>query len=394
MKTVAIMEHYPVFGAETTIPAYGEVHDPTYDKSNHSEKKHFYQNQVKLILLLIGLWTVVQFITFLKNIWIYGLYNEPMNYGDQFFKRFISWITAVIFILLISYSTMYLKRKKIKYLQIPFIHFGIAVIVSLAMYFISYYGVLVFDIFNDPGNRIIKYYMVESDRLFLMYLLISITTTAHYYFHEIRRKERDIASLKDAYQKSKLISLNTELNPHMIFNSLNNICTVISDKNAIAKEKIVELSQLLRENLRNKDKVFTTLEHECKYIKKYIKMYNKGRSHACKIHLNIPTELKNAILPKMVLQPIVENAIKHTKSSNTNPLRVSINFIEENSNLKIHISNNGEINFSTPKNENLGIGLNNIINRLKIIYKNQFSFDITEQYDLFTCFIKIPLKLN
>jgi LytS/YehU family sensor histidine kinase len=227
-----------------------------------------------------------------------------------------------------------------------------------------------------------------------MYLLISITTTAHYYFYEIRRKEKDIASLKDAYQRSKLISLNTEIDPHMIFNSLNNICTTISANNVIAKEKIVELSKLLRENLKHKNKVFTTLEYECNYIEKYIQMYNKGRDKLCKVNLYMPAKLKMAIIPKMVLQPIVENAIKHSKFSHSKPLIIKININEEKSNLKIHISNNGEINSLQSKNENLGIGLNNIINRLKIIYQNQFTFNISEQYNLFTCFIRIPLKMN
>jgi LytS/YehU family sensor histidine kinase len=237
--------------------------------------------------------------------------------------------------------------------------------------------------------------MVEIDRLFLIYLLISITTTAHFYFHEVRLKELELARVEKAYQQAEIISLNNEVNPHMISNTLNNISTLISTDIHEAKKMIVDFANLLRQNLKNKETIYTTLYHEKRFIKNYINLQNIDRRNKYKISFSFSEDLNFAILPKMILQPLVENAIKHSSLDSDGVLKVQISAAQVDQNLEIIVKNKtGKSEKITTSLYNLGLGTENIMKRLKLLYRSNFKFDLYENEEFFTCFLTIPFSLD
>ena len=237
--------------------------------------------------------------------------------------------------------------------------------------------------------------MVEIDRLFLIYLLISITTTAHHYFHEVRLKELELARVEKAYQQAEIISLNNEVNPHMISNTLNNISSLISTDIHEAKKMIVDFANLLRQNLKNKESIYTTLYHEKRFIKNYINLQNIDRRNKYKISFNFSEELNFAILPKMILQPLVENAIKHSSLDSTGVLKIKISAEQVDQNLQIIVKNKtGKPARVRITLSNIGIGTENIMKRLKLLYRNNFKFDLYENERFFTCLLVVPFSLD
>ena len=250
--------------------------------------RQFESNQKKLTLVIIVLWTLVQLIALLKNLFIYRILNEPLAYTDQLIKRSIPWAAGILFIFIINSSTIHIRKYKVGLKQLPVIHFFVATIISISIFILCFYSVQGLGLSTFENSSVQKYLMIEIDRLFLIYLLISITTTAHYYFHELRLKELALIKMEKAYQHSQIISLNNEVNPHMISNTLNNISALISLDINEAKKMIVDFAQLLRQNLKIK----------MQFIQLYFMRENLSTAMlTCKIHITKKDMTSNSIFP-------------------------------------------------------------------------------------------------
>jgi sensor histidine kinase YesM len=394
-----ILQDVPVFRSDLFDVNYSKNgvvrRNPFQTPEIIREQNRFKSNQKKLTLIIIILWALVQLITFLKNLYIYNILSEPMAYGDQLTKRAIPLVTGILFIFFINYSSRHLLWYKIQLRQLPVIHFLLATIVSILMFISSVYLVNKVGMNTFENSSVLKYFMVEIDRLFLIYLLISITTTAHYYFHELRIKELELSSLEKAYQQSQIISLNNEVNPHMISNTLNNISTLITIDINEAKRMITDFAHLLRQNLKHKDSIYTTLHHERKFIRSYVNLQNIHAERKYKISFRFPEELASAILPKMILQPLVENAIKHGDMDKAELLKVDILAEKTGQFLSLTVKNTINGDKKVPDYPaHIGIGTENIMKRLKVLYRDNFKFDLYQNEKYFTCQLNIPFGLD
>lgn len=376
------------FDQQIDSPIVGNYLD---DQTELLEHNRFRSNQTKLTIVIIALWTIVQGITLVKNFFIYNLLNEPIDYTNSITKRAIPWLTAIVFIFIINYTSRFFIQTGIKLVKLPLIHFVLALIISVFMYILGFYGVSVLGLSTFENSSILKYFMIEIDRLFLIYLLISITTTAHYYFHEIRTKELVLHRMENAYRQSKIISLNNEVNPHMIFNTLNNIYTLINEDFESAKKMIVDFASLLRQNLKTKDRIYTTLSHDRHFLEKYVELQNVNEEKRIILQFDFNSDLKDAVLPKMILQPLIENAIKHTKSNQIWPLIIYVSAQKINQNLHIIVSNQtNELPHTFGDTVKIGLGTENIIKRLRVLYQNNFKFNVQKSLTNYTCNISIP----
>lgn len=359
------------------------------------EEQKFAANQRKLTLTTSMLWTMVQLITFLKNLYIYQIMGEQMIYTNQIIKRIIPLIAGIIFIILISKSTRHLFRSHIKFTRFPLVHFVITIVITSVVFSASFFLVQVSGLSTFENSNVLKFFAMEVDRLFLIFLLASITTTSHYYFHKVRLKEIALQKMEKTYQHAEIISLNNELNPHMISNTLNNIYTLITTDIEEAKNMIIDFAHLLRQNLRNKDAVYTTLGHEKKFITKYINLLQTDHQKKYQIRFKFSEDIKNAILPKMILQPLVENAIKHSGIQEKEMLKIDVLAEQVDQDLRITVRNKFrkyENNISM--DSAIGIGTENILKRLKVLYRNNFTFNLYENEKFFTCILNIPLSLD
>ena len=201
--------------------------------------------------------------------------------------------------------------------------------------------------------------------------------------------------MEKTYQQAEIISLNNEVNPHMISNTLNNIYTLITTDIEEAKNMIIDFAQLLRQNLKSKDAIYTSLEHERKFIKKYVSLLQKDHQKKYSVRFRYAKELDAAIIPKMVLQPLVENAIKHSGLSEKEVLKIEITAEQVEQELKISVKNQfRKTKDPSVSDSAIGIGTENILKRLKLLYRNNFRFNLYENEKFFTCILNIPLSLD
>jgi len=189
---------------------------------------------------------------------------------------------------------------------------------------------------------------------------------------------------------SELALLRSQINPHFLFNTLNNIHTfayIDVDKTAYSIEK---LSDIMRYMLYESDAEKVLLEKEINYIKSYIELINIKFKERDYVHFEISGELTGKFIAPMIFIPFVENAFKHGKKKTQHP-GIEIVLDVKSDNLSFSVSNNLPQNINE-ESENGGIGLANIKRRLELLYPEKHKLEITETKEKFVTNLIISLS--
>lgn len=189
---------------------------------------------------------------------------------------------------------------------------------------------------------------------------------------ETRSKELELraARLETQLTHAKLHTLKMQLHPHFFFNALNSISALVEGKqNDLAFKTIAQLGDLLRATLESPDTRTIPLRRELGFIEKYLAIERIRFSHRLKTETTIPDNCLDALLPALILQPLVENCIRHALSVQPGTVRIGIAARKEDSNLVLEVSDDGP---GLPKgwseNTHAGIGLKNVRERLQFLY--------------------------
>jgi len=192
------------------------------------------------------------------------------------------------------------------------------------------------------------------------------------------------AELKALVKESELKSLKSQINPHFLFNSLNSISSLTMIEPSKAQEMIIKLSEFLRYTTSNKEEKLTTLEQEIANINRYLDIEKIRFGKRLKVKQEIGENCRNLKLPGLILQPLLENAVKYGVYESTEGSFIEMICSCNSSALSIVIRNGWDPDFQSNKGE--GIGLRNIRSRMRILYnrddllnirKDQRTFEIT-----------------
>ncbi len=204
-------------------------------------------------------------------------------------------------------------------------------------------------------------------------------------FMIIRRRESRIRKF-DLLQKEKIEfqfeTLRSQVNPHFLFNSFNTLITVIENTPTLAVEYVERLSEFFRNIINYKDQNVIKVSEELSLLDNYIFIQKKRYGESLILEINIPQPIReNKFVPPLTLQLLAENAIKHNAVSKETPLKITIYIIGD----KMVFVNN--INLKITREVSTGLGLQNIINRYKLLTTE--TVDILNENDIFT--VTIPL---
>lgn len=188
------------------------------------------------------------------------------------------------------------------------------------------------------------------------------------YYQQIREKELQAAELRELALKSELTALKAQLNPHFLYNTFNTISASVPPEQEYTRELIATLSDLFRFQLKATKNDRVSLKEELGFLKKYLELEKARFGNRLKIEFNIAPESLEASIPPILLQPIVENAIKHGVAPKIKGGTVSILASVANHFILFKIKDNG-IGLN-PKylSKNEGLGLSNTKKRLAKIY--------------------------
>ncbi|MDC6404949.1 MULTISPECIES: sensor histidine kinase [Maribacter] len=194
---------------------------------------------------------------------------------------------------------------------------------------------------------------------------------AYRYFRENERKIKLEGELRQAALKSELAAIKAQLNPHFLYNVFNTINASLPPENEKTRQMIAQLSDLFRYQLQASQTELVPLREELEFVKKYLDLEKARFDERLQIDINVPENLLDEMVPPMLLQPLVENSVKHGLASLINGGTISINIKKTEGKLKFEISDTGiGIREKTAAFEK-GIGLNNTRLRLQKMYNSQ-----------------------
>jgi two-component system, LytTR family, sensor kinase len=221
---------------------------------------------------------------------------------------------------------------------------------------------------------------------YLLYVLFIFLYENYQRAFENQKNEQVlIQNLKEA----ELSLLRNQLNPHFLFNSLNSISSLTLLDAEKAHEMIIKLSDFLRYTVSNSQMQRVTLAQEMEMCRAFLEIEKIRFGEKIKLEINISEEALKAEVPSLLLQPLFENALKHGIHTSLDPEKISFDAYVDNQHLRIILSNS----FDGLAYQKIGTksGLNNIRQRLNLMYKNQGTIDTEITENQFIVRINLPL---
>lgn len=222
------------------------------------------------------------------------------------------------------------------------------------------------------------------------YVLIALVYYLIIYIGNFREKLSHEAELKALVKEAELSWLKLQLNPHFLFNSLNSVSSLTMTSPEKAQEMITRLSELLRYSLRQSPDSMVSLSDELDNCNKYLEIekvrFGKRLSYA----IDCCDKCFDVQVPSMILQPLFENAIKHSVAQSADESIIKADISLENNFLHVVVTNSLP-DFPT-NSAGTGVGLENIRRRLKLVYGSSDFISIGKTTDRFTVTITIPSK--
>ena len=191
-----------------------------------------------------------------------------------------------------------------------------------------------------------------------------------------RNKDRQLVAsqLEAKLSRAQLHSLNMQLNPHFLFNTLNAVSALMHTDPSTADRMLLKLSDLLRRNLEQPIEQETSLEQEIAFLEGYLEIEQLRFGDRLKVHVEVPEPLLDAKVPTFVLQPLVENAIKHGLSDRATGGTIHIRARQDGQRLFLEVEDDGRGISSLQSGT--GIGTRNTRSRLEQLYGDEQSFDL------------------
>jgi two-component system, LytTR family, sensor kinase len=236
---------------------------------------------------------------------------------------------------------------------------------------------------------------VNIDKMIIVYFVIVLLQHVSMYSLQVQEKEIRESQLQTQLAQAQMQALKMQLQPHFLFNTLNAIVSLIQKDPDLAEEMIVRLSNFLRLTLDASGKQLISLQEELSFVQAYLDIEKIRFEEKFQFHEHIPNELLNAEVPILLLQPLVENAMKHAISRYSSADVLEIDAERKNGNLILTIKDNGiPFNEYNGKEQKEGIGLTNTRNRLEALYSGRFSLSISPNVpNGFIVTITIPFSL-
>ncbi len=224
---------------------------------------------------------------------------------------------------------------------------------------------------------------------FLIIGCMTLISVLWYTIHDQREIEKRKSEAEKLSKEAELYKLRQQLQPHFLFNSLNSINALIGSQPQKARNMIQQLSDFLRGTLKKEENQWISLEEELQHLQLYLEIEKVRFGHRLSTEIKNETDGMNLQLPAMLLQPVVENAIKFGLYDTTGDITISIEAKKNDDSLLLQVKNPFDPETSTPK-KGTGFGLSSVQRRLYLLFARNDLLQTETQKQLFITTIKIP----
>jgi len=213
------------------------------------------------------------------------------------------------------------------------------------------------------------------------------------YWQKAQAQERFALESTALAQKAQLEALRYQINPHFLFNALNSIRASIEENPNGAKQMITQLSEFLRYSLLNDDAKKVPLRDELAALENYLAIEKTRFENKLLVDFDINDRARDSKIPYLLLNPLVENAVKHGFQTSIKPLKIKISADLSDDDLCVEVTNTGTLNMDTRSGET-GIGLKNVRERIENLFGDNGSLSMLEENGLVKVRLRIPHEIQ
>lgn len=335
-----------------------------YDISQWSKKQKWLV--LFVIYILVGLWQT--------GIFVYDnlASHEPARFAMTLVQEITGALTGFLLLPLLIYFFKSVPLQQGKILKRLPSYFLVWIVYGIVLTYMLYYSrtivFIMFDLGQFQYGLMIPRIIMETIKQFFVFWVIYFIR-----LYVVNLQETQIERLRaEKFQKeltrSRLQTLQMQLNPHFLFNTLNVISSTMYDNIKAADTMIADLSDLLRQTLNSMNWEAHPLRNELSLLDLYIKIMKERFQEKLTINLDIADDAMDALVPGFILQPFVENSIRYSMEESAEAV-ISITAKKERDTLRISITDNGPgvpPNFDPTATQ--GVGISNALERLKTLY--------------------------
>jgi LytS/YehU family sensor histidine kinase len=227
--------------------------------------------------------------------------------------------------------------------------------------------------------------------LYVWLMIALVNALAGLWFAMLEHQEADnrSAAAERLSREAELSRLRQQLQPHFLFNSLNSISALAGSKPEEARKMIHQLSDFFRGTLKKDDQQLIPLSEEMEHLTLYLEIEKVRFGHRLKTSIHCDDGAETMKIPSLLLQPVVENAIKFGLYDTLGETTIRVNAMKQNNSLIIVVENPFDPSSATPK-RGTGFGLNSIQRRLYLLYARNDLLTTSQKENIFATTIRIP----
>lgn len=337
------------------------------------------------LALIWGIWTFVGLIFTLQSYFTSYRSEQPMTLYDAAYLQFswsYLWALATPFVL---WAASKIPIERSNWLRALLLHVPISLGLSIVLTAIGHVFVWLHwgRVMGRPFSfeRMGRFVVANFSEGIGIYMLIALTSYSLSYYRRYRESQLRTFQLEAQLSHAQLQALKMQLHPHFLFNTLHSISALLNKDPESARRMITRLGDFLRLTLENSGSQEVTLEQEMTFLRCYLEIERIRFQDRLVTRVDVSEQTLDAKVPNLILQPIVENAIRHGIAPRSSPGLIEIEAERRNSTLRIQVRDNGPGLPSHRTSENMfkkGLGLANTEKRLEQLYGAAHLFDLSD----------------
>jgi two-component system, LytTR family, sensor kinase len=310
----------------------------------------------------------------LKN---FVFYRKQWDTGDAIQFQLIFWLVRGLLTPLVGLYVLMFGPGINRMLKFLFIQISGASLYE-AIHWSMSYGICRI-LMQTPRNRIWNLSETVFKESYVLNLLVYVITVFLFYMWAQAEKNEEDRERRIRLEKSlalsRLETLQNQLNTHFLFNTMHNISSLIlQEKKEEANDTLIRLSELLRFSLKETNEQFITVRREIELTRLYLEIQKIRFRERLEYTVDCDENTVDLMIPPFILQPLVENAIRHAIEPFPNPGHINLAISDRHQMIAIHVTDNGKRRFADIR-FNTGIGIANMKERLTQLYGKNFRMD-------------------
>jgi two-component system, LytTR family, sensor kinase len=298
---------------------------------------------------------------------IHAFFTKRVFFDEETVPVFFMFLASVA---LRPYCRWLLRQSR-SWIAFELRAFAAAMVISVPVTFAA--GLILQNFYRVPWHALVA---VWAWSFFMLLMWCSLYFSIKQWQQSSMEKER-LLRAESELREARLLALRYQLNPHFLFNSLNAVSTLVLDGNAPAATRMLaQIGDLLRTTLDSEVTAEVTLSQELAFTEGYLAIEQTRLGGRLRIDIAVPSETRDALVPNMLLQPLVENAVRYGVAPLIEGGWIAIKSALDDDRLRIVIRNSGRHAEGEEKKNGNGIGLGNTVERLKTLYGANFEFSL------------------